>query len=142
MKSLLTICAAAALMMVTSTASAQTDPEAVAARCVSQVNDIVDRCQSAASDETTECLKTIRRLLAAGRERAARRVAKECIRSATARTEKCVKRVNRICNACIELLQRLGAPALARRVNNVCEEAIADLRTTLQREKAAIRNAF
>lgn len=142
MKSLLTICAAAALMMVTSTASAQTDPDAVAARCVNKVNQVVDRCQSATSDETTECLKTIRRLLAVGRERAARRVAKECIRSLTAQTEKCADLVNRICNACIEKLQRLGAPALARRVNNVCEEAIADLRTTLQREKAAIRNAF
>ncbi|MFK7776657.1 MAG: hypothetical protein QM501_00880 [Gimesia sp.] len=142
MKYLFACCAALGLMMVTTTASAQTSPEDIAARCVSNVNGIVDRCQDAAADETTECVRKIRRLLADGQERAARDAARKCIRSATARTEKCAKRVNRICNACIDKLVSVGASQLARRVNNVCKTAISDLRVTLQREKNMIRNAF
>ena len=142
MKSLLAFCAAAGLMMITSTASAQTTPEDLAARCVKLVNKTVDRCQNAAADETKDCVRKIRRLKADGKERDARRVARECIRSATTRTENCVNRVNRICNVCIDKLVNLGAPKLARRVNNVCEDAVSDLRSTLQREKNQIRKAL
>lgn len=142
MKSLLALCAAAGLMMVTSTASAQVSPDDVAARCVSKINGIVDRCQSASAKETTECVKTIRRLLAVGRDRAARRVAAECIRSATARAEKCGDRVKRICDACVDTLLGMGAPQLARRVDAACDDAIESLRATLQREKTIIRNAL
>lgn len=142
MKLLFAFCAAAGLMMVTSSASAHTSPEDTAARCVNTVNGIVDRCQNAAADETAECVRKIRRLLADGRERAARRVAAECIRSATTRTENCVNRVKRVCNACTDLLIDMGAPHLARRINHVCEDAVTTLRTTLQREKLAIRGAF
>ncbi len=142
MKLLFAFCAAAGLMMATNSASAQSSPEDVAARCANLINGVVERCQDAAGDETAECVRKIRRLLADGRERAARRVAADCIRSATARTRKCVSRVERLCNACIETLQDMGAPQLARRINNVCEDAVAALRTTLQREKHAIREAL
>ncbi|QDT44200.1 hypothetical protein Pan241w_43080 [Gimesia alba] len=142
MKTLLAFCATLGLLMVTSTASAHTSPEDLAARCVGAVNGIVDRCQNAAADETQECLQKIRRLLAEGRERAARRVAADCIESATERTENCAKRINRICDECVDQLVSLGAPQLARRVNSACEDAISDLRSTLQRQKNAIRGAF
>ncbi len=142
MKLLSAFCAAACIMTVTSTVSAQSSPEDVAARCVDAVNGIVDRCQNAAKDETTQCVRKIKRLLEDGRERAARRVATDCIRSAATRTENCVNRVQRICRACIDTLLDMGAPHLARRIDNVCEEAISDLRTTLQREKTAIREAL
>jgi len=142
MKYLFASCAALGLMMMTTTVSAHTSPEDIAARCVGNVNGIVDRCQNAAADETAECVQKIQRLLADGQERAARDAARKCIRSATTRTENCANRVNRICNACIEKLVSMGATQLARRVNNVCEDAISDLRATLQREKNAIRNAF
>ncbi|WP_339727002.1 hypothetical protein [uncultured Gimesia sp.] len=142
MKYLLAFCATLGLLMVTSTASAQTSPEDLAARCVGAVNGTVERCQNAAADETQECLQKIRRLLADGRERAAHRVAAECVESATERTEKCAQRVNRICDACIDQLVNLGEPQLARRVNMVCKDAISKLRSTLQREKNAIRSAF
>jgi hypothetical protein len=36
----------------------------------------------------------------------------------------------------------MGEPQLARRVNHVCEEAISQLRSLLQREKNAIRTAL
>lgn len=142
MKSLFAFCAAAGLMMITSTASAHFSPEDLAARCANEVNGIVDRCQEAAADETTECVRTIRRLLADGRERAARRVAADCIADATARTEKCTHRVNRITNACIDELLNMGASVLARRLDNARDNAIEELRKILQREKHAIRNAL
>ncbi len=142
MKTLFAFCAAAGLMMVTNSASAHASPEETAARCANIIGDIVERCQNAASEETTECVRKIRRLLADGRERAARRVAADCIRSATERTEKCGRRIKRISNACIDLLLDMGAPQLARRINNISEDAISTLRTTLQREKRAIREAL
>lgn len=142
MKWVFAFVATTGLMAFTNTTYAETSPEDLAARCVSKVNSIVDRCQNAAADETTKCVNKIQRLLADGQESAAQDVAKECIRSATTRTEKCANRVNRICNACIDQLLELGAPQLARRVNNACEDAISDLRSTLQREKNAIRNAL
>lgn len=142
MKLLLAFCAALGLMVVTSTASAQTSPKDLAARCVAEVNATVDRCQSAGADETQECVQEIRRLLADGRERAARRVAADCVESATERTEKCANRVKRICDACIEELVNLGAPQLARRVNDACKDAISDLRFMLQRQKNVIRTAL
>ena len=142
MRYLIACGAALGLMMMTTTVFAHTSPEDIAARCVGNVQEVVERCQSAAADETAECVQKIRRLLADGQERAARDTARECIRSATTRTENCANRVNRICNACIDKLVSMGAAQLARRVNNVCEDAISDLRTTLQREKNAIRNAF
>jgi len=142
MKYLFAVCAALGLMMLPGNVSAHTNPEDLAARCVGAMNGIVDRCQKAAADEAEECVRKIRRLLADGQEQAARRVAAECIQSATERTEKCANRVKRICDECIDQLLSLGAPQLARRVNNACEDAISDLRSTLQREKNMIRNAL
>jgi len=124
------------------TAAHPVSPVDIAKRCTARVTGVVDRCREAAVGETERCVRKIRRLLAAGHRKAARRVAEYCIRSATARTDKCIDRVQRICDACIDDLLALGAFKLARRVHAVCDEAIADLRTILQREKAAIRGAF
>jgi hypothetical protein len=143
MKSLLMLCAVTGLLLAgTNSASAQDSPEDLAARCVEAVDGVVDRCTNAAADETQECVRKIRRLLAAGRVEAAHRVARACVASATERTENCARRVNRICDACIDLLLELGEPELARRVNNACEEAISQLRSLLQREKNAIETAL
>jgi len=117
-------------------------PEDIAERCTAKVNNVVDRCRDAASTETERCLRVIRKLLATGHRKAARRVARDCIQSATDRTGQCVDRVWRICDACIDKLLALGAFKLARRVHGVCEDAVEDLRAILQREKSAIRGAF
>jgi len=144
MKTLLTMCAAAGLLLTASNSASayQGSPEDLAARCVDAIDAVVERCTNATADETQECVRTIRRLLAAGRVRAAHRVARACIESATTRTQNCANRVERICNACIETLLEMGEPQLARRVNDACEEAIATLRSLLQREKNAIRTAL
>ncbi|QDT92720.1 hypothetical protein [Gimesia algae] len=142
MKLILSLATVLGLMLVTGTVSAHTTPEDLAARSVAKLDQVVDRCENAAADETAECLHQIRRLLADGQEQAARRVASNCIESATERAEKCAKYIKRLCHECIEQLVSLGATQLARRVNQVCEDAISDIRLILQREKNAIQNAF
>lgn len=117
-------------------------PEDIAQRCTGKVREVVARCREAAATETESCVRTIRKLRAAGHPKAARHVAAHCIRSATARTDRCVDRVERICNACVDKLLTLGAFKLARRVHAVCDEAVEHLRTILQREKSAIRDAL
>lgn len=117
-------------------------PEEIAARCVAKVNKTVERCTNATSSETQECVRKIRRLLAAGRDRAARRVARECVESLTQRTGNCVEHVKRICDECVEFLLRIGEPQLARRVDNACDDAVEKLRSNLARAKAVIRAAL
>lgn len=141
MKMWLPLLAAAALVTIQAPAQAQT-PERVAKQCVEAIDEVVERCANAAAQETRECVQLIRRLLRAGRERAARQVAERCIRSATTRTENCVERVHQICRRCINFLVEVGETQLARRVHNACKEAVSDIRSFLQREKAAIRAAF
>ena len=130
-----------ALCLGSRTASAKS-PERIAHRCAEYVNGIVDRCRNAAADETQECVQQIRELLAEGRYEAARELAHECIRHATARTDACVDHVIEICRRCIDVLLDLGEPQLARRVANVCEDAIDELRHILEREKHAILAAL
>ncbi len=115
---------------------------AFAQECAEHVQQIVQRCQNAAAKETHECVRRINALQAQGRERAARRVARECIEQATTRTENCVEAVHKICSDCIDVLLFLGEPELARRMHNVCEDAVEKLRGILQREKQAIQAAL
>ncbi len=142
MKVILSLMTVVGLLLITGSASAHTTPEDLAARCVVKIDHTVERCENAAADETADCLQQIRRLLADGQEQAARRVAADCIDSATERAEKCARYIKRLCNACIDQLVDLGATQLARRVNQVCDDAVADIRLILQREKNAIQNAF
>lgn len=144
MKTLFALCATTGLLLSASNTAMADDqsPERIAARCVDAIDDTVDRCAHAAAKETHECVREIRRLLAAGRIRAAHRVARACVRSATDRTEHCADRVELICDVCIDILLDMGEPQLARRVNNACNDAIERLRSILQREKNAIRTAL
>ncbi len=124
-----------------STASAH-DPEDIAHRCAHRVNQIVHRCNTATAEETHECVRKINALLEQGRVDAAHAVARECIQSATERTRKCIHAVDTTCEECIDILLRLGAPDLARRIANICDHAVEVLKTTLQREKNIIREAL
>jgi hypothetical protein len=140
---LLTLCALTAIAV-----SAQTDaahaqsPQDIAARCVGEVNETVERCRRAAAAEVKECVPLIRRLVEAGEIDRARAVARKCVTSAEERTKRCVDHVHTVCRRCVALLLNLGASELARRVAFICEDAIEDLRHILQREKHAIETAL
>lgn len=68
--------------------------------------------------------------------------ARECITNATQRAHNAARYVNEICDECIDVLLRLDAPQLARRINHLCGEAVETLRVILQREKNAILDAL
>jgi hypothetical protein len=123
-------------------ASAHTDPEDVARRCVNRVDEIVERCQNAAAEETQECVRAIRRYLAAGRRDLAIRAARECVEAARERTRLCVVAVREVCIECIDWLLARGADRLAARVRHVCADAIEDLENLFERQKNAIEDAL
>ena len=143
MTRLLTLCAltAFAICAQNTTAHAQS-PQDIAARCVGEVTETVERCRRAAAAEVKECVPLIRRLVEAGEIERAREVARNCVTSAENRTKRCVDHVHSVCRRCVALLLNLGAPELARRVAFVCEDAVKDLRHILQREKHAIETAL
>lgn len=117
-------------------------PEDVANRCAARVEQIVERATNAAKDETRVCVRKINALQDQGRDEAAKNVARECITNATQRTRNAVRYVNAVCDECIEVLLRLDAPRLARRINHLCEEAVETLRVILNREKNVILDAL
>ncbi len=124
-----------------STATAQ-DPVDIAQRCARRVNQLVQRCDNAAAEATSECVRKINALQNAGREEAAKEVAEQCIRKATQRARNCAAAVESVCDECIDVLLEMGEPQLARRLNNICEDALEHIRTTLQRQKNIIREAL
>lgn len=117
-------------------------PEAVAERCAKKVEQVVVRATNAAREETRECVRQINALQEQGRHEAAAELARECIRKATARTENAAEYVTELCDRCIDHLLDLDAPQLARRIHNLCKEAIETLRAILQRERNAILDAL
>lgn len=133
----------AVLLATASPTFAQDDPaEVIARRCVARVDRAVDRNRNVAAEKTAACLETIRGLLAAGNERRAILEARRCIDAAEDRAEASAIIVNRVCTECRQTLRELGAFELAARVDNVCDDAIAELRTILQRQKNALTNAL
>ena len=122
--------------------SAQSSPENLAARCVAELEEIRQRNEIAAADQTEACVRTINALQAQGRDEAAIQVARQCVSAARERTEDAASLANRICNACVDQLLSLGYPDLARRVNHKCDSVLENLRSVLQRQIFAIKQAL
>lgn len=118
------------------------NPDEIAARCLNAMQQVVDRDAAIAAEETHECVRRINALQEAGRQDAARQVARTCLTHATERSQQAAQRIRRICHECVEVLVRLGAPELARRVERGCEQAIEQLRHILQRQRNAIEQAL
>ena len=143
MKFLSSLCTVAGLVLLSAnSASAHSSPEEIAARCVETIHKAVERCTTATATETQLCVRTIRRLRAAGNERAAHRVARECVESLTNRTINCVTHIQGHCDRCVEFLLNIDRPKLARRVDAACDAAVAKLRDNLNRAKNAIYSAL
>jgi hypothetical protein len=109
---------------------------------VEKVNQILDRCENAAADETKACLMLIRRYLAADNRDAAIATARECLQHARRRTRACVAAVREVCTRCIDYLLLVGADRLAARVRNACADAIDHLERLYQRQENAIKGAM
>jgi hypothetical protein len=132
----------AALLAITLTAQAHVQPADVAARCVSHVDDIVDRCTGVVADDTAECVITIRRLLRAGRVDAAAAAARECHQNSRQTVRMCSGMIDDLCHECVRYLVNVGATQLARRVYNHCEDAQESLRILLDRQQEILSDAL
>jgi predicted component of type VI protein secretion system len=135
-------CAALMIAGTVDTAHAHVNPVDVAQRCAARVQHIVDRCENAAADETSECIRKIRRLLADGQRDRAVQVARDCIQAARQRTRNCTAEVRDVCGECIDYLLSVGAERLAARVRNLCSDAIEDLQNLLERQENAVQQAL
>ncbi len=142
MRLLSAFCTAAGFLLLSANTASAHSPEEIAAQCVEAIHKTVERCTTTTRTRAQNCVRTIRRLRAAGQEEAARRVARECIDSLTNQTGNCVTHVKRICDRCVEFLLNIGQPRLARRVDAACDNAVERLRSSLNRAKNAIRSAL
>ena len=130
------------LFGVSPSVDAHQNPQDVAERCVAHVRQIVNRCENAAAQQTSACLKQVRELLAAGRKDLAIIAVRECLRAARERTRLATAEVREICGRCIDYLLQIGEDRLAARVRNVCAEAIEAIEHLLQRQENALRSAL
>ena len=118
------------------------DPDAVFERCIAKVRQAVTRCTDANTATTHECLRKIRFLLRHGIVERARAVAARCIDEIKDRTRHCVRYIEATCDECIEVLLRMGAPELARRLDQACDNAVDAVTHNARRGINAIRSAF
>lgn len=126
----------------TDVASDTLDPEVIARRCVNSINELAERCVLANVETAHKCIRRINELLEQGELEAAREVARRCLRVIEERSDDCVDEIHRQCRHCIQLLLRLNAPELARRVHNACENAVEHVRHSQRRTSNAIRSQF
>ena len=131
-----------ALLTITLTAQAHVQPADVAARCASQVDEIVDRCTGVVADDTAECVITIHRLLRLGRDKAAAAAARECHQNSRETVRMCSGMIDDLCNECVRYLVNVGATQLARRVYNHCEDAQESLQILLDRQQEILSDAL
>ena len=119
-----------------------TSPEDLAADCVESVQRLVDRYENDAASSTRECIRKINALQSAGREEAAIQAARACVTGATRKATLVGETIQSIRERCTNLLVDMGAFSLARRVDSACGDAISQIRSTLERQKEAIRGAL
>ena len=121
---------------------AHENPIDAAQRCIARVEQLVDRCENAASEETQQCLHEIRRLKADGQHEAAIRVARECVARSRQRTRACISEVREVCTRCIDYLLEFGLEELAHRVRYNCAAAIEHLETIQHRVENEVQEAL
>jgi len=143
MKQITTIATAfAALLTMTLTAQAHSNPEDAAQRCVTQVNTVADRCQEVVADQTLNAVVRIERLLNAGRVEAAIAEARASHEEATQTVRFCSAMIDDICENGVRYLLSVGADSLARRVYSHCEETRDSLKVLLDRQLEILDDAL
>jgi hypothetical protein len=143
MKQITTIATAfAAMLTLTLTAQAHTNPEDAAQRCVAEIDSVADRCQEVVGDQTKNSVVRIKRLLRLGRVDAAIAEARECRQKATRTVRFCSGQINELCERCVRYLLSVGAEGLARRVSLHCDDTQGDLRVLLQRQEEILSDAL
>ena len=122
--------------------SGKVDPEALAKACVVRMTRAANRCVTANDKDADRTVAQIRKLLAAGKVRQARRVAKVAIRRINNRSDNTVRYIRRTSNRCVRILLKMGEKKLAARVLAVRRERVTRVRDSQARAIARIRRAF
>ncbi|MFP6764903.1 MAG: hypothetical protein VB858_14855 [Planctomycetaceae bacterium] len=143
MKQITTIATAfAAMLTMTLTAQAHSNPDDAAQRCVTQIDTVADRCQEVIADQTLNAVVRIERLLRLGRVEAAIAEARESHAEATATVRFCSGMIDDICEKGVRYLLSVGANTLARRVQNHCDETRDGLLDLLDRQLEFLDDAL
>ena len=143
MSRLKTIAAACAVILgATLNAQAHVNPQDVAERCANHVDSVVERAENAIAENTLGCVEEIRRLIRAGRDEAAHAVARQCAQDAEEVVRLATAEIRDTCEECIRYLMNVGAGALARRVYNYCDDAVAGFEELLARQHAILAEAL
>lgn len=137
-----TCLAVTSLCLIPTAVRAQDNPVDAAQRCIARIEQLVNRCENAATEETQQCIHEIRRLKADGQQEAAIRVARECVARSRQRTRACIAEVREVCVRCIDYLLGFGLEELAHRVRYNCATAIERLETIEHRVENAIQEAL
>lgn len=143
MSRLKTIAAVCAVVLgATLNAHAHVNPQDVAERCVNHVDSVVERAENAIAEDTLASVDEIRRLIRAGRDEAAHRVARQCSQDAEEIVRLATAEIRDTCEECIRYLFNGGAGAMARRVYNYCEDSEAGFEVLLARQQAILVEAL
>lgn len=118
------------------------DPAAIAERCVAIGEKKTHACARAVVQTTKRCVRTVKRLVEAGRLERARRVAAICEDRITKKARRCTERIEKHCVRCVTYLDEIGEPELAERVKEACSNLIDKLVDLVQRALNAIANAL
>lgn len=134
------ICTLAIATFMSGTAKA--DAESAAARCVSGIQNTVQRSESLVAERTAETVVLIDRLLNAGRVEAAVAAARDCVQQTREDLRLAGNYIDDITNDCIRSLVRMQEYQLARRVDNARETAFGSLVNLLERQENALADAL
>ncbi len=123
-------------------ATARADAESIAARCVANIQNTVDRSEAVVADRTAETVVLIDRLLNAGRVEAAIAAARDCVQQTREDLRLAGDYINDVSNACIRRLVRMQEHQLARRVDHARSDAFDELASLLDRQELVLSDAL
>ena len=130
--------ALAALQPVTALA----DADSIAARCVTTIQNTVDRAESVLSTKTQDTVQLIDRLLAVGRVEDAITAARACVSESREDMRHASNYINDVTDECIRKLVRMGEYQLARRVDYSRNTAHDQLVSFLSRQEQVLSDAL
>ncbi len=118
------------------------DPERIAEGCIARAEKKGHACARAVVKTTKRCIRTVKRLVEAGRIERAERVAAKCEERIVAKARRCTEQIEKHCVRCVTYLDEIGEPELAERVKAACSNIIDSLVDLVERALNAITEAL
>lgn len=119
-----------------------TEAETVFRECSQRLERMTTECKAQIVAVGERCIPEIRELLRLGRREAAMELARRCIAEIESIQARCSHAIDELCRHCVQRLNELNAPHLARRFVERCHRSRASINETATRVKQAIRSLF